>query len=100
MHRSLVLFTVLCVASPALAGRVIPPGGESGLRRLPRVEPVHVAGLWMLCHPDLKANARFRATRAAVADALRSHRALFAGCAGAPDGPEIAPEVVDEPLVR
>ncbi len=33
MHRSLVLFTVLCVASPALAGRVIPPGGESGLRR-------------------------------------------------------------------
>ncbi|MCP4804934.1 MAG: LysR family transcriptional regulator [Proteobacteria bacterium] len=73
---------------------------ESGLRRLPRVEPVHVADLWMLCHPDLKANARFRATRAAVADALRSHRALFAGCAGAPDGPEIAPEVVDEPLVR
>jgi len=67
---------------------------EPALRRLDRPDLRHVADLWMLSHPDLRDNARFRITRARVAEALRRHRPLFAGegwCAAAPVGSEIAP---------
>lgn len=72
-----------------------------GLRRLPRFAPLHLADLWMLCHPDLRDNARIRATRRRVVQALEAHMARFDGtwCGGAPAGPEIAPQDTDDPPV-
>lgn len=49
------------------------------LRRLARPDVRHVADLWLLSHVDLRDNARFRATRARVAEALDKHLALFRG---------------------
>lgn len=74
---------------------------EPQLCRLARPDLRHVADVWLLSHPDLRDNARFRATRASVAQAIREHGALFRGewCTGAPPGPEIAPGVADGSVV-
>jgi DNA-binding transcriptional LysR family regulator len=52
---------------------------EPKLRRLARADPQHMADLWLLTHPDLRDNARFRATRAIVTQALKTHASLFRG---------------------
>ncbi|XYH94925.1 transposase [Sorangium sp. So ce1128] len=52
---------------------------EPELRRLARPDLRHVADLWLLSHPDLRDNARFRAIRASVAQALKVHAPLFRG---------------------
>ncbi|MEM7156793.1 MAG: LysR family transcriptional regulator [Myxococcota bacterium] len=59
---------------------------DLALCRATRADPRHAADLWLLCHPDLRDNARLRATRARVAEALGEHMALFQGqwCAVAP----------------
>lgn len=59
---------------------------EPGLQRLPQADLRHVAELWMLSHPDLRDNARLRATRARIGQAITAHRPLFEGGrpAGAP----------------
>jgi DNA-binding transcriptional LysR family regulator len=76
---------------------------EPGLRRLARPDLRHAADLWLLSHPDLRDNARFRATRSAIARAFEEHGALFRGegwCAGAPGRPEITPSAPGSPNVR
>ena len=68
---------------------------DPALRRLVHADLRHLADIWLLSHVDLRDNARFRATRAAVADAVRKHLPLFRGegwSAGAPVGPENAPD--------
>ncbi len=52
---------------------------RSELRRLAQPDLRHVAELWLLCHPDLRDNARIRATRRRIADALKRHAPLFVG---------------------
>ncbi len=52
---------------------------EAALRRMARPDLRHVADLWLLSHPDLRDNARFRATRASVAQAFKAHAPLFRG---------------------
>lgn len=52
---------------------------DPALRRLARPDLRHVADLWLLTHPDLRDTARFRATRARIADAFKRHAALFRG---------------------
>ena len=52
---------------------------EPALRRLAHADSRHVADLWLLCHPDLRDNARIRATRARITAALREHEAVFRG---------------------
>jgi DNA-binding transcriptional LysR family regulator len=52
---------------------------EPSLRRLARPDLRHVGDLWLLSHPDLRDNARFRATRACVAEAFKANAALFRG---------------------
>ena len=67
---------------------------EPALRRLSRPDLRHLADLWLLSHPDLRDNARFRATRACVAKALRAHHGLFTGerwSMGAPGCPKSTP---------
>jgi DNA-binding transcriptional LysR family regulator len=44
--------------------------GDPSLGRLASPDLRHLANLWLLSHPDLRNNARIRATRAAVARAL------------------------------
>ncbi len=64
------------------------------LRRLARPALRHLADLWLLSHADLRDNARFRTTRARIAQALVDQRPLFRGegwSMPAPPGPEIAP---------
>lgn len=56
----------------------------AGLRRLDAPDLRHVADLWLLCHPDLRENARLRTVRACIVDAFRAHHALFAGEAPGP----------------
>jgi DNA-binding transcriptional LysR family regulator len=53
--------------------------GQPGLSRMARPDLRHMADVWLLSHLDLRDNARFRATRAAVATALRKHMPLFRG---------------------
>ncbi len=73
----------------------------AGLRRLSRPDLQHVADLWMLSHPDLRANARFRATRVAVAESLRGRVALFEGRrSGATGCHEFEPRVPDDRSVQ
>lgn len=66
---------------------------EPGLRRLSEPDLRHVADLWVLCHPDLRENARIQATRNEVVAALERNRALFDGGRrdDAPLGSENAP---------
>ncbi|MBC8067610.1 MAG: LysR family transcriptional regulator [Deltaproteobacteria bacterium] len=52
---------------------------EPHLRRLARPDLRHVANLWLLSHPDLRDNARFRAMRAAISAVFASQTALFRG---------------------
>lgn len=49
------------------------------LRRLAQPDVRHLADLWVLCHPDLRDNARIAATRDSVTQALNQHEGLFAG---------------------
>ena len=53
--------------------------GQIGLRRLRQPDLRHLAELWLLSHPDLRDNARFRATRAVVVQALQKRVRLFQG---------------------
>lgn len=52
---------------------------DPALRRLAQPDLEHAADLWQLCHPDLRDNARFGATRECVNQALRRREPLFAG---------------------
>lgn len=52
---------------------------EPGLRRLAHPDLRHVADLWLVCHPDLRDNARFRAMRAAIMGVFKAHADLFRG---------------------
>ncbi len=49
------------------------------LRRLAQPDLQHVANLWLVSHPDLRSNARFRAARDCVSQALCRHKSLFEG---------------------
>lgn len=66
------------------------------LQRLAKPDLRHVADFWLLSHPDLRDNARLRATREAISTGLLAHAALFRGelvawSETAPVRPEIAP---------
>jgi DNA-binding transcriptional LysR family regulator len=63
---------------------------DPALLRVPQSTGRHLADLWLLCHTDLRDNARFRAARALVAETLISHRALFEGA-----GPSLHPPVAN-----
>jgi DNA-binding transcriptional LysR family regulator len=52
---------------------------DPSLRRLEKSDVKHVANLWILSHPDLRENTRFRATRDCVIQALCRQKALFLG---------------------
>ncbi|PRQ09417.1 LysR family transcriptional regulator [Enhygromyxa salina] len=52
---------------------------DAALQRLEHPDLRHVADMWLLCHPDLRDNARVRATRRRVADALERLEPLFCG---------------------
>lgn len=68
---------------------------DGALCRLTRPDLRHMGDLWLVSHPDLRDNARFRATRAAIVDAFDKHAALFTGerwCTHAPERHEIAPD--------
>ena len=67
---------------------------DPALRRLARPDLRHVADIWLLTHPDLRDNARIQATRARVAQAFKTHAALFRGHGWRIDAsgrPEITP---------
>jgi DNA-binding transcriptional LysR family regulator len=49
------------------------------LRRLTRPDVRHMGDFWLLSHPDLRDNARLRAARECVGEALASRTPLFAG---------------------
>lgn len=52
---------------------------DPALRRLARPDLRHVANLWSVSHPDLRDNARFRAARDCVVQALLRREPLFQG---------------------
>ncbi len=52
---------------------------DPALRRLAKPDVRHVANLWLVCHPDLRDNARFRAARDCIVQALLRRQALFHG---------------------
>lgn len=52
---------------------------EPGIRRLTNADLRHLADIWLLCHPDLRDNARLMATRSCVVEAFRRREPLFAG---------------------
>lgn len=70
---------------------------QPGLQRMPRPDLRHVADLWLLCHPDLRDNARLRAARERIRSCFARHAPLFRGedpggrCVRAPLGPEFTP---------
>jgi DNA-binding transcriptional LysR family regulator len=67
---------------------------EPALRRLAHPDLRHVGDLWLLSHPDLRDNARFRVARTRLIEGVKTYEALFRGEGwpkDAPDGPEIAP---------
>lgn len=59
---------------------------DPALRRLRRSDVRHVADLWIVSHPDLRDNKRFRAARDCAAQALQRRAALFRGESVDPDG--------------
>ena len=66
---------------------------DPALRRMAHPDVRHVADLWLLSHPDLRDNARLRATRESVTRALKNHTPLFEGegwSVDAPGCPKIA----------
>ena len=50
---------------------------EADLQRLGDTDPIHMGDLWLLCHPDLRDNARIRATRAAIHRIFEQHQHQF-----------------------
>lgn len=52
---------------------------DDRLRRLKHPDLRHVVDLWLLSHPDLRDNARFRATRRCIAECFEAHGPLFRG---------------------
>lgn len=62
------------VMLPTYAGDLDP-----GLTRLAKPDLRHVADFWLLSHPDLRDNARLRATRDAISTGLLEQAALFRG---------------------
>lgn len=67
---------------------------EPALQRLDAPDIRHVADLWLLSHPDLRTNARCRATRMRIARIFEEALPRFEGrgwCGDAPAGPGIAP---------
>lgn len=65
---------------------------EPALARLPASDPRHVADIWLLHHPDLKANARVQGARAVLRAGFARRRALFEGrCVDAPERSDSAP---------
>lgn len=59
---------------------------EAALVRLPRDDARHVADVWILYHPDLKANARVQGARDVLRTAFAREQARFSG--GFADAPE------------
>lgn len=55
----------------------------AGLERLEDADVRHLADLWLVSHPDLRDNARFRAMRQFVVEVFDRHRPLFRGDAAA-----------------
>ncbi len=89
---------LLVQAATAGFGLVILPtyvgDPNPALRRLTHPDLRHVADLWLLCHPDLRDNARFTAVRARVRAAFERHQPRFVGdgwSTSAPLGPATAP---------
>ncbi|MFN7145435.1 MAG: LysR family transcriptional regulator, partial [Myxococcota bacterium] len=65
---------------------------EPALTRLPAPDLRHVADVWLLHHPDLKANARVQGARAVLRAGFARRRALFEGRhADAPERSDGAP---------
>jgi DNA-binding transcriptional LysR family regulator len=58
---------------------------DPGLRRLTHPDLHHVANLWLLCHPDLRENARLKVVRSALIEAMKKHRSLFDGLGHSPE---------------
>lgn len=52
---------------------------DPALRRLKKPDLQHVANLWLVSHPDLRDNARFRAARDCIVQALVRRKPLFHG---------------------
>ncbi|MFT6398439.1 MAG: DNA-binding transcriptional LysR family regulator [Bradymonadia bacterium] len=52
---------------------------EPTLRRLEHPDLRRVANIWILSHPDLRENARFRAARTCLIEALKKRTELFEG---------------------
>lgn len=52
---------------------------DPGLQRLPSPDLRHVADFWLLSHGDLRDNARLRAARACITEAMTARAALFRG---------------------
>ncbi len=50
---------------------------DSTLCRLEKDDERHLADLWLLCHPDLRDNARLRAVRAEIYEVFKRWRMLF-----------------------
>lgn len=61
------------------------------LRRLIRADVRHMGDFWLVCHPDLRDNARLRAARECVTEALTRRMPLFAGERPFDDWTENAP---------
>lgn len=67
---------------------------QAALCRLAQPDLRHVADVWLLSHPDLRDNVRFRAIRRRTSAALKAQAGLFEGATRsihAPGRPEIAP---------
>jgi DNA-binding transcriptional LysR family regulator len=74
---------LMAQAARAGLGIVMLPtyGGDRdpALRRLAKPDVRHLADLWLLSHPDLRDNARFKATRATVVEIFKRRASLFSG---------------------
>jgi len=74
---------LMCQAAHAGFGIIMLPTyvGDAlpSLKRLDKPDLRHAADIWVLTHPDLRDNARFRATKRAVLRAFETHQDLFAG---------------------
>jgi DNA-binding transcriptional LysR family regulator len=75
--------TVMVEAAHAGLGLVMLPtyvgDPEPRLQRLTKPDVRHAADFWLLSHGDLRDNARVRAVRACINNALTEHLALFRG---------------------
>lgn len=75
--------SVLAAAARAGLGQAVLPtwvgDPDPGLARLPHPDVRHMADLWLLYHPDLRANARVDAVRTVLRAGFTRRRALFEG---------------------